>query len=55
MSAKITMSSHINKLRSILRQLAEVKVAVDEDVKSIILNSLPSKYNNVISSFLLEV
>jgi hypothetical protein len=49
MSTEITMSSHINNLRSILRQLAEVKVVVDEeDAKAILLNSLPSKYNNVI-------
>lgn len=49
MSLEITMSIHINNLRSILRQLVEVKVVVDEeDTKSIMLNSLPSKYNSVI-------
>jgi len=43
MSTKIIMSSHINNLRSILKQLVEVKNGVDEeDAKDILLNNLPS-------------
>jgi hypothetical protein len=49
MSDEVTMSSHINNLRSLIRQLAEVKAMVEEeDAKAILLNNLPSKYNNVI-------
>jgi hypothetical protein len=49
MSAKVTMSNHISNLRSLIRQLAEVKAIVEEeDAKAILLNNLPSKYNNVI-------
>ncbi|KAH9312384.1 hypothetical protein KI387_027419, partial [Taxus chinensis] len=49
MSDGDTMSSHINNLSSLLRQLAEVKAPVDdEDAKPILLNSLPPKYSNVV-------
>jgi hypothetical protein len=49
MPAEATMSSHINNLRSIIRQLAEVKVVVDEeDAKAILLNSLLPKYRSAI-------
>jgi hypothetical protein len=49
MSVKVTMSSHINNLRSLIRQLVEVKAMVEEeDAKAILLNNLPSQYNNVI-------
>ncbi|KAH9291517.1 hypothetical protein KI387_043295, partial [Taxus chinensis] len=45
----VSMSSHINNLRSLIRQLAEVKAAIeDEDAKAILLNSLSSKYSNVV-------
>jgi len=47
MPAEATMSSHINDLGSIIRQLAEVKAVVDaEDAKAILLNSLPPKYSS---------
>lgn len=40
----ITMSNHISNLQSLIRQLAEVKVMVDDDdARAILLNSLPSK------------
>ncbi|KAH9306605.1 hypothetical protein KI387_011009, partial [Taxus chinensis] len=46
---EVFMSSHINNLRSLIRQLAEVKAAIeDEDAKAILLNNLSSKYNNVV-------
>jgi hypothetical protein len=49
MSAEVTMSSHINNLRSLIKQLVEVKAMVEEeDAKAILLNNLPSQYNNVI-------
>jgi len=49
MSRKITISTHINNLRSILKQLTEAKVVVDEeDTTSILLNSILSKYNSVV-------
>lgn len=45
----ITMSNHISNLRSLIRQLAEVKSPVDDDdAKAILLNSLSSKYSNVV-------
>jgi hypothetical protein len=48
MPAEATMSSHDNNLRSIIRQLAEVKAVVDdEDFKAILLNNLPPKYSGV--------
>jgi hypothetical protein len=41
MPVEATMSSHVNNLRSIIRQLAEVKAIVDEeDAKAILLNNL---------------
>ena len=49
MSVGITMSSHINNLRSLIRQLAEVQATVDEDdAKAILLNNLSSQYDNVV-------
>lgn len=43
------MSSHINNLKSLLRQLIEAKTKVeDEDAKVVLLNSLPSSYSNVV-------
>ncbi|KAH9321030.1 hypothetical protein KI387_015669, partial [Taxus chinensis] len=49
MNEGATMSSHINDLRSLLRQLTEVSAQVDEeDAKTILLNSLPPKYSNVV-------
>jgi hypothetical protein len=49
MPTKATMSIHVNDLRSIIKQLAEVKAVVDEeDAKAILLNSFPTKYNSVI-------
>jgi hypothetical protein len=48
-SVEVTMSSHINNLRYVLRQLTEVKVVVDEyNAKAFMLNSPLSKYENVI-------
>ncbi|KAH9288226.1 hypothetical protein KI387_032343, partial [Taxus chinensis] len=45
----VSMSSHINNLLSLIRQLAEVTTAIeDKDAKAILLNSLSSKYNNVV-------
>jgi hypothetical protein len=49
MPTDATMSSHVNNLRYIIRQLAEVKVIVDvEDAKAILLNSLSPKYISAI-------
>jgi hypothetical protein len=49
MPVEATMSSHVNNLRSIIRQLAEVKAVVDEeDAKAILLNSLSPKYSSAI-------
>jgi len=43
------MSSHIENMLSLIRQLIEVKTTVEEeDAKAIVLNSLLSQYNNVI-------
>ena len=53
MSDEITMSNHISNLRSLINQLVEVGVVIDkDDAKSILLNSLPSKYSNVICSLI---
>jgi hypothetical protein len=42
-----TMLSHVNDLRSIIRQLAEVKAVGDaKDAKAILLNSFSPKYNS---------
>lgn len=49
MPADITISSHINNLRYILKQLAEFKAVIDvTDTKFALLNSQPSKYNSII-------
>ena len=43
------MSSHINELKALVKQLAEVGVKVEEDdQKGVLLNSLSSKYHNVV-------
>ena len=45
MNEETSMSSHVNNLMSLLRQLGEVSTKVeDEDAKAILLNSLPSSY-----------
>jgi hypothetical protein len=52
MSAKVIMSSHINNLRSLIRQLTGFKSTMEEeDAKAISLNNLPSQYNNAIFNF----
>jgi hypothetical protein len=44
-----TMSNHINNLRSLIEQLSKVKATIEEEnVNAILLNNLPSQYNNVI-------
>lgn len=49
MNEKKSMSSHVNNLMSLFRQLSEVGTKVeDEDEKSILLNSLASSYSNVV-------
>jgi hypothetical protein len=49
MYSKVIMSNHIRNIGSLIKQLAEVKSPVEkEDVKAMLLNSFPSKYNNVI-------
>lgn len=49
MSNEITMSNHISNLWSLIKQLAEVSLVIDkDDTKAILLNSLPSKYSNVV-------
>ena len=41
-------SNHINELKSFIKQLAEIDAKVDEeDIKAILLNCLPSTYDNV--------
>ena len=46
-----TMSSHVDNLRSIIRQLVEVKAVVDaENAKAIFSNSLLPKYSSAIFS-----
>ena len=46
---EIPLSSHINALMSLLRKLVDVGTKVEEeDSKEILLNSLSSKYNNII-------
>jgi len=43
------LSSHINELKSLIRQFADIGIEVDEDdSKEILLNSLSSNYDNVI-------
>ena len=47
MPVEATMSSHVNNLRSIIKQLAQVKAIVDEeDAKAMLLNNLLPKYNS---------
>jgi len=42
------LSSHINNLKSLIRQLVEIGATIeDEDAKAILLNSLSSNYDNV--------
>lgn len=49
MHEETRLSTHINELMSLLRQLAEIGVKVDpDDAKAILLNSLSSKYSNVV-------
>ena len=49
MAADAKMSSHINELKALVKQLAEVGVKVEEDnQKAVLLNSLSSKYHNVV-------
>jgi hypothetical protein len=49
MHEETRLSTHINELMSLLRQLAETGIKVDpDDAKAILLNSLSSKYNNVV-------
>jgi hypothetical protein len=44
-----TMSSHINNIRSIIRQLAKVKeVVAEEDANVVLMNSLPLEYSSAI-------
>lgn len=43
------MSTHINNFKSLIRQLTEIGAKLeDEDAKTILLNSMPSSFNNVI-------
>lgn len=49
MSVEVTMSSHKNNLRSLIRQLVDVKATIEkEDAKAILLKCLPFQYDNVI-------
>ena len=49
MSSETSLSTHINELKALMRQLTENNSKVDEDdAKAILLNSLSSKYNNAI-------
>lgn len=49
MNEETSMSSHINNLMSLLRQLSEFGTKVeDEDAKVVLLNSLHSSYSNVV-------
>lgn len=46
---EILLSTHINELKSIMNQLAEIgSKKYEEDAKAILLNSLSSNYANVI-------
>lgn len=45
----ISLSTHINDLKSLIRKLEEIEVKIEEDdAKAILLNSLPLNYDNVI-------
>jgi hypothetical protein len=49
MQEETRLSTHINELMSLFRQLAEIGAKVDpDDAKAILLNSLSSKYSNVV-------
>jgi len=49
MHEETRLSTHINELMSLLRQLAETGIKVHpDDAKAILLNSLSSKYDNVV-------
>ena len=48
MHEEASLSSHINELKSIIRQLTMIGSKVDDDdAKAILLKSLPSTYDNV--------
>ena len=46
MVVETSMSSHINELKLFVKQVAEVGANIEEYVKSMLLNSLLSIYNN---------
>lgn len=49
MHDEVSLSSHINDLKSLLAQLADINCKVDDDdAKAILLNSLSLKYDNAI-------
>ena len=49
MATNTTMSIHINDLKSLVKQFSKFDVNVEEDnEKVVLLNSLSSKYNNVV-------
>ena len=49
MHDEVSLSSHINDIKSLLAQLADIDCKVDEDdAKAILLNSLSQKYDNAI-------
>jgi hypothetical protein len=48
MAAKTIMSSHINDLKLLIRELVKVGAKVEEEDAKALLNCLPSTYNNVI-------
>ena len=49
MHEEASLSSHINELKSIIRKLTMIGSKVnDDDAKAILLNSLPSTYDNAI-------
>lgn len=49
MHNETSLPIHINELKSLMRQLVEINSKVDEDdTKAILLNSLSSRYDNVI-------
>ena len=49
MAANAKMSIQINELKALVKQLAEVGVKVEEDDEQVVLlNSLSSKYQNVV-------
>jgi hypothetical protein len=49
MHDEVSLSSHINDLKSLLAQLAEIESKVDEDdAKTILMNTLSPKYDSAI-------